>query len=188
MTKISVMGGFLQTAEILTNLCEHSNMPIWVRDETKSPENTSTTYAVIVSDALEPQHAEPEQADILIINKFKPSKLPKDFDLTTRLNGIVVLNSDDKNNFTLLRNNKAKLITYGFNSKAWVTASSVASGHYQTIQCCIQRSLPTRSGLVLEEQEFPVNVVDKDIYNVLGAITAGLLSGIDIHSLHPLVV
>jgi len=63
----------------------------------------------------------------------------------------LLINADDKNIFPFLKTNKAKLITYGFNSKACVTVSSATS---EGVQVCLQR---TFYGLDEEErlpQEF----------------------------------
>ena len=64
----------------------------------------------------------------------------------------------------------AKLITYGFNGKASVTASSVADG---SMQACIQRGFLTLSGRECDLQEIKAACPsDTSPINVLGAITA----------------
>ena len=64
----------------------------------------------------------------------------------------------------------AGLITYGFNGKASVTASSVAD---EALQVCIQRGFLTLSGSPLLPQEFSTPCPSSvNPLNVLGAITA----------------
>lgn len=62
------------------------------------------------------------------------------------------------------------IITYGFNSKASVTASSVTDG---TMQVCIQRGFKTLGERFYEPQEFKVSCpTEVNPLNVLGAVTA----------------
>ncbi|MCL2378838.1 MAG: hypothetical protein FWC77_06905 [Defluviitaleaceae bacterium] len=63
----------------------------------------------------------------------------------------LVANADDKEIFPYLSPRKAKLITYGFNNKACVTASSVTD---DGLHICIQRSFTTLDGAIRDPQEF----------------------------------
>ena len=118
----------------------------------------------------------PKRFHILIINgagfmapKFLKKLQPGD---------AVVVNTDNKSLYSYLGGCKGRLITYGFNSKACVTASSVIDQPYECIQLCIQRSLPTLSGGMLEPQEFPVVFKSpKNIYCALGSVAAALIAG-----------
>ena len=97
---------------------------------------------------------------------------------------IILLNSDNRENFRILKNNSIRIITYGLNKKACVTASSICEEDYKTIQFCIQRSLPTFSGKILEEQEFPVTVDSQnDVSSILAAITVALINDFSISSI-----
>ena len=99
-------------------------------------------------------------------------------------NDIVLLNSDDKENFDILKNNSIRVITYGLNAKACVTASSICEEDNKTIQFCIQRSLPTFSGKILEEQEFPITVkAQNDVNTILAAITVALINDFNINNI-----
>lgn len=61
------------------------------------------------------------------------------------------------------------IITYGFNSKASVTASSISD---DALQVCIQRSFKTLSDRIYEPQEFNTAFPQSaNPLNVLGAIT-----------------
>jgi|GEM_PF-1738959 len=109
-----------------------------------------------------------------------------DFDIDKILcsEAIVVLNIDEKLKCPIKFLNPVKVVTYGFNSKACVTVSSVANGAYNTIQLCIQRSISTLHGEILEPQEFPINTQSKNILNVISAVTTVILTGYDIQNLN----
>ena len=68
--------------------------------------------------------------------------------------GYLVVNSDDKEIFAYLPQG-AKLITYGLNSKACITASSITD---DGLQVCIQRAFTGLGGNMCDPQEFPVKL------------------------------
>jgi hypothetical protein len=74
------------------------------------------------------------------------------------------------------------VITYGFNNKVCVTASSVMDNE---MQICIQRDLPTLNGAHLEQQEFSVAVdtLERDPLNLLAALAALMVSNADVEKL-----
>jgi len=65
--------------------------------------------------------------------------------------GYLVVNADDKEIFPYLSPRRAKLITYGFNNKACITASSITD---DGLHVCIQRSFSTLDGATRDPQEF----------------------------------
>ena len=85
----------------------------------------------------------------------------------------LIINADSKAIFPIIKGSHARLVTFGFNNKACVTASSVSDS---LLQVCIQRGIRTLSGAIREPQEFsapcptPVNASV-----VLGAVTAGIV-------------
>ena len=84
---------------------------------------------------------------ILLAREFKhPEILKKIIENTPYL----IINSDLEKNLELLENVKATVITYGFNSKATITASSVEEDE---ILLCIQRAIEDKNGNVVEPQE-----------------------------------
>lgn len=84
---------------------------------------------------------------ILLAREFKhPEKLKTMLEDTPYL----IINSDLEKNLELLENVKATVITYGFNSKATITASSVEE---EEILLCIQRAIEDKNGNVIEPQE-----------------------------------
>lgn len=111
-----------------------------------------------------------------------PSERKLFFTLTN--NTVSIINADDRSIFKLLKGNKTHLITYGFNSKASITASSVQQEELnRCVQCCVQRTLTTFSGRKLEPQEFSISLPlsqDQEIYSALAAITAAMINDIEI--------
>lgn len=90
---------------------------------------------------------------IIIARKFdKIEYLKKLLENSTYL----IINSDIESNLNLLENIKATVITYGFNSKATITASSVEE---EEMLLCIQRTLKDKNGEDIEVQEvkLPIN-------------------------------
>ena len=81
----------------------------------------------------------------------------------------LIINSDDKEIFPLLSKNKAKLITYGFNNRACITASSVTD---ENLQVCIQRAFYGIDGEEREPQEFPTTKRGESTESVLAAAAA----------------
>jgi len=80
----------------------------------------------------------------------------------------LVVNSDDKTIFPLLSGNEARLITYGFNARACITASSVSD---DGLQVCIQRAFQGIDGEERLPQEFPAQGREHST-SVLGAAAA----------------
>ncbi|QEK12538.1 hypothetical protein FQB35_09495 [Crassaminicella thermophila] len=97
-------------------------------------------------------------------------------------NGVVIVNTDNKNNSMLLEDMKNRLmITYGLCSKATITASSIDSTPSIRFNCCIQRGITARNDIEIDPMEFPVsiNLLGKhNVYNTLAAIAATLIYGV----------
>jgi UDP-N-acetylmuramoyl-L-alanyl-D-glutamate--2,6-diaminopimelate ligase len=77
------------------------------------------------------------------------------------------------------------LITYGLNSKASITASSIQQDieKERIVQCCLQRELITLSGKLVDPGEFTVLLplhTGAEVYSALGAITAALLNDVEL--------
>ena len=79
----------------------------------------------------------------------------------------IIINSDIVTNLALINNNKAQVITYGLNSKASLTISSV---NEDSVLICIQRAIKSVYNKIIEEQEINVKLENnniKKIYNIL---------------------
>ncbi|MDR1209922.1 MAG: hypothetical protein LBK41_06375 [Clostridiales bacterium] len=113
-------------------------------------------------------------ADILIVNS--EGDVPRFGAL--RQGGVIVANSDEKGLIGAIGElgySGSTVVTYGLNGRACVTVSSVSE---RSVVLCVQRSLPTLGGSLLEQQEFAVPLPEgRDIYGALAANTAALLIG-----------
>jgi len=91
-------------------------------------------------------------------------------------NDYLIVNSDDKDIFPLLSQSKATLVTYGFNGKACITASSVTE---DALQVCIQRAFQSMDGEEKLPQEFQAKVrTQENSDSVLAAAAAFAVCGI----------
>ena len=111
---------------------------------------------------------QPRECDILVAHASSSSNVVPAH--------IAVVNSDDAT--AILSANRAQtIITYGFNNQACVTASGLSQ---DTMQVCIQRSLPCVNGKVIEQQEFALPLgLGEDPAAALAATAAALISGVE---------
>lgn len=88
----------------------------------------------------------------------------------------LVVNADEEINLNLLQETNGKVITYGFNSKSTITASSVKE---DGVLLCVQRNIENLEGKNIELQEFNINkTISKIPTNiVMGLATVLLLYG-----------
>ena len=103
--------------------------------------------------------------EILIAHSNSPAK---------HITHTAIINSDEKQTLSTVENANT-IITYGLNPRACVTASSLSK---DTIQICIQRTIPSPNGH-LEAQEFTMPIPpNKTPQEILAATTAALICGI----------
>lgn len=89
----------------------------------------------------------------------------------------LVVNSDIANNLNILDNLELTVITYGFNSKATITASSVTE---DTMLLCVQRNIQDIKHRTIEAQEISVDIEadsEKQVSYRMGVETILLLYG-----------
>ena len=117
---------------------------------------------------------------LLVLNKKNSA-----FDLQEALDsvaadGIIIMNADEKHYAGIKLTKPMRLITYGYNSKSTITASSVVVHENISVQCCIQRQFATLSGEVLEPQEFLVRTSCLELKedDILAAVAVALLCGV----------
>lgn len=91
---------------------------------------------------------------IILAREFKHPKILKKIIENTPY---LIINSDLEGNLELLENIQATVITYGFNSKATITASSVEE---EEIMLCIQRAMEEKSAKVIEPQEIKIPLIE----------------------------
>lgn len=137
------------------------------------------------------------QFDILIYTDKTENNMDLEkFDYTDKLKrvfslmaekSVAIVNVDDSELIRLLQGMKHRFITYGFNTKASVTTSSIGdSMSKEGFICCLQRSIPTRGGEIIEPQEYKLNLDagEFDSHNVLAAASFAIVNGIDLNHLH----
>jgi len=95
------------------------------------------------------EHNQGPKLDILVASEASP--VLKELIPRMTSEDYLVVNVDDKEIFPYLSSHNAKLITYGFNNKAWITASSVTD---EGLHVCIQRGFTAMDGGHKDPQEF----------------------------------
>jgi hypothetical protein len=114
------------------------------------------------------------QMDVLIVQDAKPALIKSVRMLPD--SAYLILNTDKREILPLLPAGREvyKLITYGFNGKACVTASSTMDG---MLQACVQRGFVTLDGNLREPCEFGLPATG-DCGDMLGLTAALLVCGI----------
>ena len=99
----------------------------------------------------------------------------------------IIINNDDSNGIKKAEESKnIRVITYGLNKKADVTASSIDVDEVIRLNYCVQKSFQTRSGSRIEPFEIPLRMNamgSHSIYNALAAVTCGLYYDRDIEDI-----
>lgn len=98
--------------------------------------------------------------------------------------GIAIVNVDDGELIRFLQGMEYYILTYGFNSKASITASSTGDAVFKdNFMCCLQRTISTKEGHLVEPQEYMIKVESEntDSYNVLAAAAFAIVNGIDLN-------
>lgn len=109
------------------------------------------------------------KVDVLVASEALP--VLKTIIPTLGQNDYLVVNADDKDIFPLLKGSTAQIITYGFNGRACVTASSVSD---DGLQVCIQRAFYGIDGTERLPQEFSARGTEES-ESVLGAAAAWVI-------------
>jgi hypothetical protein len=97
--------------------------------------------------------------------------------------GTAILNIDYSELIQFLQGMKRHVVSYGFNSKASITASSTGDSMSENVfLCCLQRTISAKNGKLIEPQEYRIKVGNDgfDAYDVLAATTFAVVNGIDI--------
>jgi UDP-N-acetylmuramate-alanine ligase len=99
--------------------------------------------------------------------------------------GIAIVNIDDNSLLQMLHGLKNYIVTYGFNSKASITTSSIGDiVSKENFMCCLQRTISTKNGVLIEPQEYSIKIetTGMNSYNVLAAATFAIVNGVDLNS------
>jgi len=95
----------------------------------------------------------------------------------------VILQAEETEVLKELVGKQVRVITYGLNNKATVTASSVED---QEVTCCIQRTIFTYSGKEIEPQEFQIHIQQEgknQVDKILCTAIAGILTDVPIENM-----
>lgn len=98
--------------------------------------------------------------------------------------GVVIVNADDSGLLGLLQGLKQHVVTYGFNTKASITTSSVGDPMLEnSFICCLQRTISARNGDIVEPQEYKLELEASgfDTHSVLAAASFAIVNGIDLN-------
>ncbi len=109
--------------------------------------------------------------------------IKKVFSLMTE-KGTAIVNSDDCELISLLQGMKQSVVTYGFNTKASITTSSIGDGVFKDgFICCLQNPISARNGKVIEPQEYKLKLEENELdsHNVLAAASFAIINGIDLN-------
>ena len=138
----------LKRMDTLYKITENDLIPIVCIDENESQPSLSPLVWIV---------QEPSKHTAEVVSQLGPE-------------GCLIVNADAEEIAPAILQSKSGLITYGFNPKASVTASSVAD---DALQVCIQRGFYSLGQRPYEPQEFKAPCpLETDPLSVLGAITA----------------
>ena len=84
----------------------------------------------------------------------------------------LIINSDIYQKLEIAYNLNIAIITYGYNLKATITASSI---NEEKILLCIQRSIITANKHNIEPKEMYAKILNNDIYTTMAANTTKLI-------------
>jgi len=97
--------------------------------------------------------------------------------------GIAIINIDENDSSQFLEDIKFYTVTYGFNSKASVTTSSVGDNVLEdSFICCLQNNIPARDGNLIAPHEYRINIEasNLDTHNLLAAVSFAIANGVDL--------
>lgn len=100
--------------------------------------------------------------------------------------GIAIVNDDDNGLIKLFQDFKHPVVTYGFNTKASVTTSSIGDEFCKEgFICYLQKTISAKNGILMEPQEYKLKLDsnEHDTHNVLAAASFAIVNGIDLNNM-----
>lgn len=126
-----------------------------------------------------------EKSDVLNESKHKFANMWKQKLFSSlKDNGTVIVNIDDTDLVEYLQRMKYNIITYGFNSKACITASSIGDTiSNSSFICCQQKIICAKNGKKVEPQEYKIEIENTNAneYDLLAAASFAIANGIDLN-------
>jgi len=192
MIKIGIIGDFLKTAGIISNILEKNSFSVKIINYSHffsvSQSDTDFLLIGICSPYTSTNYINKLKLNILVINEsFEITNLTVPPLIMSEPN-IILLNSDKTDKIEVKNDTPSYIITFGFNPKATITISSLAIRTHNTMQICIQRNLPTLTNSEILEQDFSINICDNNIEAILAAISVVIISGVSLESLKNITV
>ena len=99
--------------------------------------------------------------------------------------GIAIVNIDDCDINEFLQGMSNYIVTYGFNPKASITASSIGDTVFKEgFICCQQKVISAKNGMLIEPQEYRIDMKagEFDVNSVLAAVTFAIVNGVDLNT------
>ena len=116
--------------------------------------------------------------DTILIKEFNHNIMKKIQELAKLLNQAkyVIINTDISENLSMLKEIDTMVITFGFNQKSTITASSVKEDN---VLICVQRTIQTIEKKEIEPQEISIERYNEkvDIYGIMGISALSFLYG-----------
>lgn len=93
----------------------------------------------------------------------------------------LIINADIETNMLVLDNLDINVITFGFNNKSTITASSVKE---ENVLICVQRTILNIKSKEVEPQEINISTSGKNIniYTIMGIASVLIIYGIDLEN------
>ena len=101
--------------------------------------------------------------------------------------GTAIVDVDDSDLIKMLQGRKHNVVTYGFNTKASVTTSSIGDVLFKDgFICCLQKTISARNGVLMEPQEYKLKLDsgELDTHDVLAAASFAIVNGVDLNHMN----
>ena len=192
MIRIGIIGDFLKTAGIISNILGKKLFSVKIINYKHffSTMQSDIDFMIIGinSPYTSSDYINKLRLNILIINdSFQITNLTSP-PLFMSEPSAILLNSDKSKQIELKNNNPSYVITFGFNPKATITISSLATRTHNTMQISIQRNLKTLYNTEVLEQDFSVNICDNNIEAILAAISTIIILDLNIEFLKDIII
>lgn len=109
---------------------------------------------------------------IILARKFKNMEMLKKILINAKY---LIINTDRIKNIDMFKELKLKIITFGFNLNATVSASSVSQ---DSSLICVEREIETIKNRIIERQEIKIDA-EEDVESIMAVVTIFLLYDIN---------
>lgn len=155
-------------------ITSNKNEEILKKAIVKILENCKTKHNVIIINEENIDNMKNIKFNSIIMNKENNIKEKRKTILKQILKNTkyLIINSDIYTRLDMVANINIAVITFGYNLKATITASSI---NEDKILLCIQRSIKVDGETNIEPKEKYADIIDNDVYNTMAANTVRLL-------------